>query len=268
MNRYTFLFFMISFLYLLSFFFVQDPETSLALQSPSWSFVFGTDDLGRSFFWILSRAIGNSMVLSALSLSIALLFSCATILLVKSHKKNSEGALFSVIQVLDTIPGFIWISVIMTLVGKDLPDGSLFILLSILMGLNYYPKTYRSMRGYLKSIYNLGYIEGGRAIGLSEKQILVRYIVPELFYLIYPVLVQTGISLLLAEGYLSFLGLGLRSTSFTLGSILNRGWYYLIHSPHLFWIPSLFLMLLIFLIRTKLRASLSGGPLKAQETDQ
>jgi peptide/nickel transport system permease protein len=157
---------------------------------------------------------------------------------------------------------------VLLLVGQNLSDFGRFLFLGFLLGLNHFPKAYRNIRGYLKTIYKLNYIEGGKAIGLTHRQVLLRYVLPELSFLSYPILVQTWMSILLSEGYLSFLGIGLRTTTPTLGSLLNRGWHYYFYSPHLFLIPGLLTLLIIFLIRSKLRASLSGGPLKAQETDQ
>jgi ABC-type dipeptide/oligopeptide/nickel transport system permease subunit len=251
-----------------SYFGLDQKELSQALMSPSFFHIFGTDDLGRSFFWVLIRGLGNSILLSSISLGIVFIFIFVTTLVVQKSFQGRDIEIFKILEILDVIPGVIWISIVLLLYGQKLSDLGRFFFLGFLLALNHFPKTYRNIRGYLKTIYKLDYIEGGRAIGLTERQVLLRYVLPELTFLSYPMLVQTWMGIFLSEGYLSFLGVGLRTTTPTIGSLLNRGWHYYLYSPHLFLIPGFVTMLMIFLIRTKLRASLSGGPLKAQETDQ
>lgn len=256
-------------LYVLSFWFLDTSVGDLqqVLQSPSFEFVFGTDDLGRSFFWIFFRGMGNSFILSLLSL-ITLFLLILGFLCLSRFRESSGSVGFKWLQALDSIPGVIWISLIMIVAGVNLSDPGRFILLAVLLGVNQFPRVYRSIRGFLLSTYQQNYLEGARAIGLTELQIFIRYVVPEVAFLSYPIWIQAWIQTLLSEGYLSFLGVGLRPTTLSLGSLMNRGWHYYLVTPYMLVLPSLFLTLALFLIRYKLRASLAGGPLKAQETDQ
>ena len=265
MSIWFFLFFLG---YSLSFLYLSDSHVDRALLKPSFNDIFGTDDLGRSFFWVITRALGNSMLLSILAIGVCLGLSFLFSLGVQIFLKGRDYVPFRILEGFDMIPGFIWISFVMVFVGRNFTDVGRFMLLAFLVGVGSFPRMYRTIRGYMISLYKLNYIEGGRALGLSEGQVLRRYIIPELFFLIYPVLIQVWMNVLVSEGYLSFLGVGLRPTTFTLGSLLNRGWHYYNYAPHLFWIPSLLLVTIILLSRRKMRASLAGGPLKAQETDQ
>jgi len=265
----TLLIFLIFFgLYFLSWFRVEKASLDQALKPPSLNFIFGTDDLGRSFFWSLIQGFVHSCLIGFFGLSF--IVCCVVIILgvTRDIYKGQDSGVFRLIQTIDLIPGVIWIGLVMISVGGGLSEIARFFLLTISIAIHHLPKVYRSIRGYFISTLKFDYIEGARAIGLSEFQILIRHVCPDVIYLSYPILIQAWVQIILSEGYLSFLGIGLRPTTYSLGSLMNRGWHYFLVAPHLLLIPGLCLTLFLFLIRSKLRASLSGGPLKTQETDQ
>jgi ABC-type dipeptide/oligopeptide/nickel transport system permease subunit len=232
------------------------------------NFIFGTDDLGHSFFWVLIQGFVHSCVLGFVGVIFLICFILFIAGVSGDIYKEHGSQVFRLIQALDLVPGVIWISLVMITCGVGLSEISRFFLLTLLLAIHHLPPVYRSLRGYFVSTLKYNYIEGARAIGLTEFQILIRHIFPEVMYISYPILIQAWIQIILSEGYLSFLGIGLRPTTYSLGSLMNRGWHYFLVAPHLLLIPGGCLTAFLLLVRTKLRASLSGGPLRAQETDQ
>jgi ABC-type dipeptide/oligopeptide/nickel transport system permease subunit len=211
--------------------------------------------------------LGNSFVLSFMSMIVICCVLVVVLGLSIFHQRR-DFFLFKIVEVLDLLPGMIWLSLLMVMVGSLLSEGERFLFLSILLGLYHFPKVYRKIRGYVRVVTQRSFIEGAKALGLGNFHILYRHVMPEVWHLSYPIILQTWIQVILSESFVSFLGVGLRPTTLTMGSILHRGWSYFLTHPHLFVLPGLFLTLIFLMFRRKMRASLEGGPLKAQETVQ
>jgi peptide/nickel transport system permease protein len=78
----------------------------------------------------------------------------------------------------------------------------------IAIGLSAMPIFARLTRGQVLSIKHEDYLEGARAIGLPDRWIILRYVLPNVMS---PLVVQATLTIasaILAEASLSFLGLG------------------------------------------------------------
>jgi len=82
-------------------------------------------------------------------------------------------------------------------------------------------------------------------LGASDLRVIVRHILPNI---IQPVIVQAAIGMagaILAEATMSFLGLGVPTTTTSWGAMLNEGRAHLFDSPHLVIFPALAVMLAV-----------------------
>jgi len=88
-------------------------------------------------------------------------------------------------------------------------------------------------------------VEAARALGASDGRVIVRHILPNI---IQPVIVQAAIGMagaILAEGTMSFLGLGVAPPTASWGSMLNDARSHLFDAPHLVLFPALAVMLAV-----------------------
>jgi ABC-type dipeptide/oligopeptide/nickel transport system permease subunit len=81
----------------------------------------------------------------------------------------------------------------------------------------------RVVRGQVLSIRSLPYIEACRALGLKERRIFVRHILPNLIGPITVYATLTVPSAILQESFLSFLGVGVNPPLATWGSLASEG---------------------------------------------
>ena len=88
----------------------------------------------------------------------------------------------------------------------------------------------RNIRGEVLSIKTLDYIASARVAGASDVRIIVRHLLPQVVHIIIVITTLRTGSLIIAEAGLSFLGVGVPSSTTTWGSMIAEGREYLISS--------------------------------------
>lgn len=100
----------------------------------------------------------------------------------------------------------------------------------------------RLVRGEVRSLRNLEYIEAARALGLRKRRIFVFHLWPNI---ISPLLVSATFGVagtILAEASLSFLGVGVPPGTPSWGALLSFGRDVLLEAPHVAAFPGLAIM--------------------------
>jgi peptide/nickel transport system permease protein len=103
----------------------------------------------------------------------------------------------------------------------------------------------RLVRAQVLAAREKEYVEAARALGASDLRVMVRHILPNIMQ---PVIVQAAIGMagaVLAEGTMSFLGLGVPPPVASWGSMLNDGRGHLFDAPHLVLFPAVAVMLAV-----------------------
>jgi peptide/nickel transport system permease protein len=103
----------------------------------------------------------------------------------------------------------------------------------------------RLVRGEILSLREQDYAHAARALGCSPARVIVVHLLPNL---LPPLLIQATFGLaaaIIAEGSLSFLGLGVEPPTASWGSMLNEGRQFLLVAPHLTTYPGLAIMLTV-----------------------
>ena len=105
----------------------------------------------------------------------------------------------------------------------------------------------RTVRGETLSVKKSEYIEATRVIGLPDRRILLKHVLPNVFASIVVLsTIQVG-NFILTEASLSFLGLGVPISRPSLGMLCNEGFTVLYSG--LWWVsilPGLYIMLIVF----------------------
>jgi peptide/nickel transport system permease protein len=103
----------------------------------------------------------------------------------------------------------------------------------------------RLVRGEILALREREFIQAARALGGAPTRIILRHLLPNL---LPPLLIQATFGLaaaIVAEGSLSFLGLGVEPPTPSWGSMLNDGRQFLLVAPHLTTYPGLAIMLTV-----------------------
>ena len=111
--------------------------------------------------------------------------------------------------------------------------------ISLAIGIFAWPSTARVLRAEILRVKNADYVMASQALGVSRFRILLRHVLPNS---IAPVIVVTTISLagaIVAEATLSFLGVGLPSTTMTWGNDISAAQIDLRTAPQTLIYPSI-----------------------------
>ena len=122
-----------------------------------------------------------------------------------------------------------------TAFGKAL-DGLLLVFVAI--GLTSWVTVSRLVRGQLLSLKETEYVEAARAIGVSDRKIVTRHLLPNSVGTVI-VAITLGIpAAILAEATLAYIGIGVQPPRASWGSLVSEGQDYIRSDPHLVFFPA------------------------------
>jgi peptide/nickel transport system permease protein len=200
----------------------------------------GTDKLGRD---ILSRLIYGARI--SLTVGLATVALSLTIGLVIGSLSGYWGGwidqlLMRTVDILMAFPGILLAIAFTAVLGPGLDH---VILALCLIGWTGYA---RLVRGEILSLREREFIHAARALGCTPSRTILRHLVPNL---LPPLMIQATFGLaaaIIAEGSLSFLGLGVEPPTPSWGAMLNEGRQFLLVAPHLTTYPGLAIMFTVF----------------------
>jgi peptide/nickel transport system permease protein len=102
------------------------------------------------------------------------------------------------------------------------------------------------VRGEILTLREQEFVQAARALGCKPGRVIARHLLPNL---LSPLLIQATFGLaaaIIAEGSLSFLGLGVEPPTPSWGSMLNDGRQFLLVAPHLTTYPGMAIMITVF----------------------
>ena len=209
---------------------------------PSELYWLGSDEIGRD---LLSRMIWGaraSLLAGVVSVLLAVAVGVPFGLLSGYFGGWTDQIISRITDALLATPFLILAIALAAFLGPSLTNAMIAISLSAT------PIFIRLTRGQVLSVKTEDYVEGARAIGLSDMAIMWRYILPNVFA---PVLVQATLTVataIIAEASLSFLGLGQQPPDPSWGSMLNVAKNFMTQAPWMAWWPgaAIFLVVLGF----------------------
>jgi peptide/nickel transport system permease protein len=187
------------------------------LQKPSSEHWFGTDGLGRDYF---ARVISGARASMSLSLSAMLIGGAAALLIgmVSAYAGGFVDLLGQrLIDMLLAFPELILLLLMTQVVGRGWEA------MAVGLGFLYAVDLTRIVRSNTLATLTNPYVESAKVVGASPPRILIRHVLPNMGppALIYMTALIGGA--ILAEGALSFLGLGIAPPTPSWGRMLADG---------------------------------------------
>lgn len=199
----------------------------------------GTDKLGRD---ILSRILHGGRI--SLLVGVATVSLSLTIGLLVGSLSGFFGGwidqlLMRLVDILVAFPGILLAIAFTAVLGPGLEH---VVIALCLIGWTSYA---RLVRGEILALRERDFIQAARALGGHPNRIIWRHLLPNL---LPPLVIQATVGLaaaIVAEGSLSFLGLGVTPPTPSWGSMLNDGRQFLLVAPHLTTYPGIAIMLTV-----------------------
>jgi peptide/nickel transport system permease protein len=209
------------------------------LTPPNADYWFGTDDLGRDIFArVISGApisLASGVVSVALGLALGLLIG-----LVAGYLEGRIGlTLMAFMDLLLALPAILLAITVAARVGAGLPAA---MVAAALVGL---PAYARLARASTLSVKRREMIDAARAMGATDRQIMLRHILPNI---LTPLVVQSTIGVgnaILLVSALGFLGLGAQPPTPEWGRMLAEAQRYVIDAPYIGIFPGLAISLTV-----------------------
>jgi peptide/nickel transport system permease protein len=223
----------------------QDPLAISAKlrQPPSADHWFGTDAVGRDLFARVVYGARVSLTVGIVSSLIATIIGVVVGALAGFYGRWTDALLMRFTDILLAFPYFILAVAIITVVGRG--QGTVILVL----GLTGWLGIARVLRSSFLQLKEMEFIEASRAVGVSNRRIIVRHLLPNA---IQPVIVYATLAVgtaVLAEAALSFVGAGITEPTPSWGLMVNQGRKFVTSAPHLLLFPggAIFVMVLSFL---------------------
>jgi len=194
------------------------------LAPPSSTYLLGTDELGRDVLSRVITAAWPAVQAGVLAVALAGLVGSVTGLLAGYFGGWLDAAIGRVWDTLLAFPAIFLAIGIVSILGPGQFSGVLAIAIINM------PVSSRLVRAVTVSARNADYVEAARALGCSDRRVMVSHILPNC---IAPLIVQMAIAApdaILVEATLSFLGLGAPLPAPTWGNMLGSAQTYLARS--------------------------------------
>jgi peptide/nickel transport system permease protein len=165
--------------------------------------LLGTDILGRDTLHQTLKGARVALLIggvtSLLAIPLALLFGVSAGYL----GGRVDAAVFFLMSVIASIPSLLLLVALIMVMGK----GTLQV--CIALGVTGWVGFSRISRGETLKVRELDYVHAARALGVAERRIVVRHVLPNLAHLVVITFALTFSSLVLSEAILAWLGLGI-----------------------------------------------------------
>ena len=214
-----------------------DPAVMCNAGGAHW---FGTDAIGRDLF---VRTLYGARV----SLAVGLLASLVSLFIGVSYGATAgfvggriDEFMMRFVDVLYSLPFIFFVIILMVIFNRN------FILLFLAIGAVEWLTMARIVRGQTLALRNKEFIEAARASGTSDTGIILRHIIPNVFGPVIVYVTLTIPAVILAESFLSFLGLGIQEPLTSWGVLIYEGANQMEVAPWMLIFPALFMSVTLF----------------------
>jgi peptide/nickel transport system permease protein len=184
--------------------------------APSAAHVLGGDLSGRDVFARLVYGTRVSLIVGFGAVAVYVTIGTALGLIAGFSGGILDQVIMRVTDVMLSIPTLLLVIVFVSIVGPSLQS------VVAVIGLLGWPITTRLIRGQLLSLREAEFITAARTIGVADRAIAMRHLLPNLVGPLTVVATFGVAEAILLEASLSFLGLGVRPPTSSLGEMINQ----------------------------------------------
>jgi oligopeptide transport system permease protein len=195
--------------------------------------LLGADSLGRDLLARLLMGLRVSLAIGLVATLVSLVIGIAWGAVAGYVGGTLDELMMRVVDVLYSLPFIFFVILMMVTFGSNI------ILIFIAIGAVEWLTMSRIVRGQTLGLKHKEFVEAARAAGLSQGSIIAKHIIPNLLGPVVVYVTLTIPAVILAESFLSFLGLGVQPPMASLGSLIANGAQDMELAPWLLVFPSL-----------------------------
>ena len=179
--------------------------------------LLGTDALGRDLLARLLTGLRVSLAIGLVATLVSLVIGVAWGATAGYLGGKIDEAMMRFVDVLYSLPFIFFVILLMVTFGSNI------VLIFVASGAVEWLTMSRIVRGQTLTLKNKEFVEAARAAGLGRTAIIARHIVPNLLGPVVVYVTLTIPAVILAESFLSFLGLGVQPPMASLGTLVAGG---------------------------------------------
>lgn len=202
-------------------------QLPLRYQTPSWSHPLGLDENGSDVFAKISHGASVSLTVCFFVVGFSLLIGLIIGSIAGGSGGKTDAVVMRVIDMVYAFPNILLALALISAMGPSLTN------MIIAMTLSGWAGFARLVRGEVLHLKQKDYVQSNRAIGGGPIRTMVLHIWPNLLGILSVQATFAMAGTIVAESGLSFLGLGVPSTTPTWGALLNSGRQFLEEAPHI-----------------------------------
>src|SRR6266850_3648908 len=200
-----------------------DPITSTSEQ-PSYSriYLMGADISGRDIFSRVCYGARISITIGLVGSLFVLIIGLAMGGSMGYFGGRVDDVLYNFSQMVMLLPGFYLLLMLRFMFPSDMNSVSVYFAVILILSLVGWPGFAIVIRGMVKSIRGMDFVQAARAIGLHNGRIIGRHVLPNtLGYVVVATTLRIP-GYILGESALSVLGLGIMEPTPSWGNMLNK----------------------------------------------
>ncbi|HRK01562.1 MAG TPA: ABC transporter permease [Oligoflexia bacterium] len=220
----------------------EEQNIDQRLSSPNAEYWMGSDSLGRDLYSRIVYGARTSMAVGIITALVAVFIGTFYGALSGYFGGWVDAFLMRVVDIFYIFPSLLLAILIMVVWGQGLVG-----IIAALSIVGWVAQA-RLVRGQVLQVKEMLHVENARALGVPPIRLLWRHVLPLIWG---PVIVQITFQIpanIMAESFLSFIGLGIQPPLSSWGTLANEGWRGMRSYPHLIIFPGavLFLTMLAF----------------------
>ena len=204
--------------------------------------ILGTDKAGFDIFYISMKSIRTGILIGTLTTFIVTPIAIVMGIFSGYLRGWVDDLIQYIYTTFESIPDILLIAAAMLIAETfTSSESSLehadrkFLYLCLILGITSWTNLCRLVRAETLKVRELEFVEASLSFGVNRFKVMLNHILPNVVHIVFIVLVLRFSNLILAEAVLSYVGIGVDSTIYSWGNMINQARFELAREPLIWW---------------------------------